>query len=85
MVVMRTASQLSMETTTFLVSVKFGIAMFFSVVRQVKKAQEARMWTPRYVWYIVSLSITKGSNVFVYGALVAALWPENRRTPAKVS
>jgi len=37
-----------------------------------------------YVWYIVSLSITKGSNALVYGALVVALWPENRRTHFKL-
>mmetsp|Transcript_60731 Transcript_60731/g.113514 ORF Transcript_60731/g.113514 Transcript_60731/m.113514 type:complete len:491 (+) Transcript_60731:47-1519(+) len=36
-----------------------------------------------YVWYIVSLAITKGSNIFIYGALVFALWPENRRTHFK--
>ncbi|CAE7199044.1 unnamed protein product [Symbiodinium sp. CCMP2592] len=45
---------------------------------------QAKIVSLGYVWYIVSLSITKGSNALVYGALVVALWPENRRTHFKM-
>eukprot|EP00930_Biecheleria_cincta_P021597 TRINITY_DN15964_c0_g2_i1.p1 TRINITY_DN15964_c0_g2~~TRINITY_DN15964_c0_g2_i1.p1 ORF type:complete len:495 (-),score=68.65 TRINITY_DN15964_c0_g2_i1:131-1534(-) len=37
-----------------------------------------------YVWYIVSLCITKLVTVAVYGALVFALWPENTRSHFKM-
>lgn len=37
-----------------------------------------------YVWYIVSLCITKSVTAAVYGALVFALWPENTRSHFKM-
>lgn len=36
-----------------------------------------------YIWYIVSLCVTKCLTAFVYLALVIALWPENTRTSFK--
>jgi len=36
-----------------------------------------------YVWYIVSLAITKSCTALVYAALVVGLWPENSRTHFK--
>eukprot|EP00930_Biecheleria_cincta_P014557 TRINITY_DN12478_c0_g1_i1.p1 TRINITY_DN12478_c0_g1~~TRINITY_DN12478_c0_g1_i1.p1 ORF type:complete len:511 (-),score=77.47 TRINITY_DN12478_c0_g1_i1:167-1651(-) len=37
-----------------------------------------------YVWYPVSLGITKTSTILVYLALVVALWPENTKTHFKL-
>jgi len=37
-----------------------------------------------YVWYPVSLGITKISTILVYLALVVALWPENTKTHFKL-
>lgn len=44
----------------------------------------ARAVLAPYVWYIVSLCITKLVTAVVYGALVFALWPENTRSHFKM-